>query len=71
MIFNLPPILGLVPLAFVIVLAFHKKVHPVMNMIIGSLIGAILMQENLLKFGNVVGEAMGSSLSAHISARSA
>ncbi|MCQ5129888.1 citrate transporter [Butyricicoccus faecihominis] len=62
MIFNLPPILGLVPLAFVIVLAFHKKVHPVMNMIIGSLIGAILMQENLLKFGNVVGEAMGSTM---------
>ncbi len=62
MIFNLPPILGLLPLILYIVLAFKKGMHPIVNVATCVVFGAILTNQPLGKLGAVVYESMGSFL---------
>ena len=44
MIFNLPPICGLFPLLLYIVLAFKKGMHPLVNVSICAVVGAIMVK---------------------------
>ncbi len=62
MIFNLHPAFGLLPLFLYIILAFKKGMHPIINVGLCTIFGAILMKYNLLDFGNLVKNSMGSSL---------
>ncbi|HWP51531.1 MAG TPA: Na+/H+ antiporter NhaC family protein [Clostridia bacterium] len=62
MIFNLPPILGLFPLLLYIVLAFKKDMHPIVNVAICVLVGAIMTQQPIGKLGAIIYESMGSFL---------
>ena len=62
MIFNLPPILGLLPLVVYIVLAFNKKIHSMVNVTICILIGMFLTKTNPLTFGSIMIESLGSFL---------
>lgn len=62
MIFNLPPILGLLPLVVYIILAFRPKIHPLVNVIICLAIGAVLTKTNLLQFGTILKDSLGSFL---------
>ncbi|HHV58010.1 MAG TPA: citrate transporter [Firmicutes bacterium] len=62
MILGLPPILGLLPLIIYIILAF-KEVHPVVNVFVCVLLGAIMTNQPLLGLGGVIAEALGSFLS--------
>lgn len=62
MIFNLPPILGLAPLVLYIILAFQKNMHPIVNVGICVLLGAILSGQSIGSLGTVVYESMGSFL---------
>ena len=61
-IMRLPPILGLLPLVLYIVLAFKKDMHPIVNVAVCTLLGAILVGTNPLKLGPVIGQALGSFL---------
>ncbi len=62
MIFNLPPILGILPLVVYIILAFNKKIHAMLNVIICILIGMFLTQTNPLTFGSILLDSLGSFL---------
>lgn len=62
MIFNLPPILGLLPLILYIVLAFNKKIPPVLNVLICVVLGAIMNKENIATIGTRVYESLGAFL---------
>ena len=62
MILNLPPILGLAPLVLYIILAFQKNMHPLVNVGVCVLLGAILSGESIGNLGNVVYGSMGSFL---------
>lgn len=62
MIFNLPPILGLAPLVLYIILAFKKDMHPIVNVGICVLFGAVLTGQSIGGLGAVVYESMGSFL---------
>lgn len=62
MIFNLPPILGLAPLIIYIILAFRKNIHPLVNVIICLVVGAVLTKTNLLQFGSILTASLGSFL---------
>lgn len=62
MIGGLPPILGLMPLILYIILAF-KEVHPVVNVFVCVLLGAIMVNQPLLGLGAVIAKALGSFLS--------
>lgn len=60
LIFNLPPILGLLPLIIYIVLSFREDSNPVLNVAICVIIGAILNKQNVFGLGSVIADAMGS-----------
>lgn len=62
MLFNLPPIMGLLPLILYIILAFKKGMHPVVNVAICTVFGAILVRQPLLSLGSIIYESMGSFL---------
>lgn len=62
LIFNLPPIVGLLPLLLYIFLSFRKNTNAVVNVGICVILGAILVKQPLLELGNVISEAMGSFL---------
>ena len=62
MIFNLPPICGLFPLLLYIILAFKKGMHPLVNVSICAVVGAIMVQQPLGGLGTVIYESMGSFL---------
>ena len=62
MIFDLPPILGLAPLVLYIILAFKENMHPIVNVGVCVLLGAILSGESIGNLGNVVYASMGSFL---------
>ena len=62
MIFNLPPILGLLPLIVYIILAFNKKIHSLVNVSICVLLGAILTKTNPLTFGTIMINSLSSFL---------
>ena len=62
MIFNLPPICGLFPLLLYIVLSFRKGMHPLVNVSICAVVGAILVKQPLGSLGAVIYESMGSFL---------
>ena len=62
MIFNLPPIRGLFPLLLYIVLSFRKGMHPLVNVSICAVVGAILVKQPLGSLGAVIYESMGSFL---------
>lgn len=62
MIFDLPPILGLLPLIIYIILAFRPKIHPLVNVTICLAVGAILTKTNLLEFGSILTTSLGSFL---------
>ena len=62
LIFGLPAICGLLPLLLYIVLSFKKGMHPLVNVSICTLVGAIMVQQPLGKLGAVVYESMGSFL---------
>lgn len=61
MLFDLPPILGLAPLILYIILAFKKNMHPIVNVAVCVLFGAILTKQSLGSLGAVIYESMGSS----------
>ncbi len=61
-IFDLPPILGLTPLIVYIILAFRPEIHPLINVIICLVIGAVLTETNLLEFGSILTASLGSFL---------
>lgn len=62
MIFGLPPIFGLFPLLLYIILAFKKGMHPVVNVAICVVVGAVMVQQPILGLGSVIAKAMGSFL---------
>lgn len=62
MLFGLPPIFGLFPLLLYIVLSFKKGMHPLVNVGICSVVGAILINYPLGELGAVVYKSMGSFL---------
>ncbi len=62
MIFDLPPILGLLPLLLYIVLAFRRDMHPVANVLICTILGAVLVKQPLPELGGVIAKSLGSFL---------
>ena len=62
MIFGLPAIFGLFPLLLYIVLSFKKNMHPVVNVALCTVVGAILIQQPLGGLGAVIYKSMGSFL---------
>lgn len=62
LIFNLPPIVGLLPLLLYIFLSFRKNSNAVVNVGICVIVGAILVKQPILELGNVIYESMGSFL---------
>jgi len=62
LIFNFPPIVGLVPLLLYIVLSFKKDSNAVVNVGICVIIGAILVNQPIIELGNIIYESMGSFL---------
>lgn len=62
LIFNLPPILGLLPLIIYIILSFREKSNPVVNVAICVLVGAIIVKQPIFQLGAVIANAMGSFL---------
>lgn len=62
MIFDLPTLFGLFPLVLYVVLAFRKNMHPVVNIAICVVVGAIMMQQPILGLGAIIAKAMGSFL---------
>lgn len=61
-LFNLPPIFGLFPLLLYIVLSFKKGMHPLVNVSICAVVGAILVQQPLGGLGGIIYKSMGSFL---------
>lgn len=62
LLFNLPTIVGLLPLLLYVFLSFKKNSNAVVNVGICVILGAILVKQPLLELGNVISEAMGSFL---------
>lgn len=62
LIFGLPPIFGLLPLALYIVLAFKEKMNPVVNVFICALLGAVLVKFPLMQFGSLIEKSLSSFL---------
>ena len=62
LLFNMPAIVGLLPLLVYIYLSFKKNSHPVVNVFICVILGAIIVKQPLLGLGAVIAEAMGSFL---------
>lgn len=62
MIFNLPPIVGLAPLILYIILAFKKNMHPIVNVGICVLVGAVLTKQPLGSLGATIYQSMGTFL---------
>lgn len=62
LIFGLPPIFGLLPLALYIILAFKEKMNPVVNVFICALLGAILVKYPLMQFGSLIEKSLSSFL---------
>ena len=69
MLFGLPPIFGLAPLLLYILLAFKKGMHPVVNVVICVVFGAIFIAptpmdslNNVLGLGKTIYGSMGSFL---------
>lgn len=62
MIFDLPPLFGLFPLVLYVVLAFKKNMHPVVNVAICVVVGAVMVQQPILGMGAIIAKAMGSFL---------
>ncbi|MBR0108571.1 MAG: citrate transporter [Pyramidobacter sp.] len=62
MLFGLSPIWGLLPLLLYIVLAFKKGMHPLVNVAVCVLFGAILTKQPLGSLGAVISKSMGSFL---------
>lgn len=60
LIFNLPPIVGLLPLIVYIILSFKEDLNPVVNVGICVILGAIIIKQPLLELGSVIADAMGS-----------
>lgn len=60
LLFNLPPIVGLLPLIVYIILSFKEDLNPVVNVAICVILGAILIKQPLLELGSVIAGAMGS-----------
>ncbi|MBP3735803.1 MAG: citrate transporter, partial [Lachnospiraceae bacterium] len=62
MLFNLPPIFGLLPLLLYIILSFRKGMHPLVNVAICVVFGCIITGNNIGKLGAVIYESLGSFL---------
>lgn len=62
MIFDLPPLFGLFPLLLYVILAFKKGMHPVVNIAICVVVGAVMVQQPILGMGAIIAKAMGSFL---------
>ncbi len=60
LLFNLPPIIGLLPLIIYIILSFKKNTHPVVNVFVCVLLGAVIVKQPILKLGAVISDALGS-----------
>lgn len=61
MLFNMSPLVALIPLILYIILAF-KDINPILNVLVCVIISAILTQQPLLSMGSVIGESLGSFL---------
>ncbi|WFA10058.1 TRAP transporter large permease subunit [Tissierella sp. Yu-01] len=62
LLFNLPPIVGLLPLIIYIILSFKEDAHPVVNVFVCVLLGAILVKQPILQLGSVIADSLGSFL---------
>lgn len=62
MIFDLPPLFGLFPLLLYIILAFKKDMHPVVNIAICVVVGAVMVKQPILGMGAIIAKSMGSFL---------
>ncbi|MDR3230320.1 MAG: hypothetical protein LBT65_02685 [Synergistaceae bacterium] len=62
MLFDLPPIAGLLPLLLYIVLSFRKNMHPIVNVLVCTIVGAVLVKQPLLEMGGVLAKSLGSFL---------
>lgn len=62
LIFNLPPLFGLLPLVVYIVLSFKKKMNPVVSVFACAILGAILVKFPLMQFGNILAKSLSSFL---------
>lgn len=62
LIFGLPPIFGLLPLAVYIVLSFKEKMNPVVSVFLCALLGAILVKYPLMQFGSLIAKSLTSFL---------
>lgn len=61
MLFNMSPLVALLPLILYIILAF-KDINPVLNVVICVILSAILTNQPLLSLGGVIAESLGSFL---------
>ena len=62
LIFGLPPIFGLLPLLVYVVLSFKEDLHPIFNVLVCVLLGAIMVKQPLLGLGSVIAGSLGSFL---------
>ncbi len=62
MLFNMSPLVALVPLVIYIIFAF-KDINPVLNVVICVILSAILTKQPLLAMGDVIADSLGSFLS--------
>lgn len=62
LIFGLPVAFGLLPLLLFIILSFNPKIHPALNIIACTVLGAVLNKANLLQFGDIVRTGLSSML---------
>lgn len=61
MLFNMSPLVALVPLIIYIILAF-KDINPLLNVVICVILSAILTNHSLLAMGSVINKSLGSFL---------
>jgi len=61
MLFNMSPIVGLVPLVIYIILSF-KDLNPVLNVLLCVILSAILTKQPFSSFGGVIADSLGSFL---------
>lgn len=62
LLFNLPPIVGLLPLIIYIILSFKEDSNPVVNVFVCVLLGAVLVKQPILQLGSVIADSLGSFL---------
>ena len=62
MLFNLPPIFGLIPLLLFIVLAFAKKSHSVFNGLVCFVLAAILTKTPFITLGKMIQDSLGGTM---------